>query len=224
LVKINYQSAAQRFIVLLSSALAMLFMVPAISVSASNANDISAKAIPTKAQSLETIADMTLDTENDLIEASDYYWHHGDYPRIIHLDRVIVEIDPSDTESYSNGGWLMESMGDKKNAEAFYKLGVVRNMNSSFMAYQLGFFYFNTLHDYKKAITVLKRSTKLADASSNDYKMLAHSYTHAKDFKDALATWKIVKQKFPTAIAVDHNLQEAQAAYDRSVSSQPEAH
>jgi tetratricopeptide (TPR) repeat protein len=160
---------------------------------------------------------MLSDTENNLITASDYYWHHGDYPRIIHLDRVAVEIYPSDVEAYSNAGWLMESMGDKKNAEAFYKLGVSRNMSSSFMAFQLAFFYFNTLHSYDKSIAVLTRSSKLADANATDYKLLAHSYSRAKDYKDALATWKVIKQKFPTAVAVDHNLQEAQAAYSKSV-------
>jgi tetratricopeptide (TPR) repeat protein len=166
-------------------------------------------------ESLQVVGDMLTHTENNLIDAGDYYYHHGDYNRDIALNRVVTEIDPSNVEAYSGAGWLLESDGDLKSAEALYAKGVKLNPASSYMGYQLGFFYFNTVHKYASAVKVLKRSVHCPDANDIDYKLLAHSYSRAKDYKAALTTWKIVKARFPNSVAVDHNLQEAQSDFDR---------
>jgi tetratricopeptide (TPR) repeat protein len=128
-------------------------------------------------------------------------------------------MDYSYLEGYSNGGWLMESLGDNKNAEAFYRLGVRRNPDRSFMGYQLGFFYFNTLHNYPKAVSVMSRVITLKDTSDVDFKLLAYSYRRMHKYKQALAVWKEIKTRFPNSVAVDHNLQEAQAQYDNQLKS-----
>lgn len=143
---------------------------------------------------------------DDLWAKTDEYWHLGDYPRIVDLDRIIVEIDPTFMEPYSVGGWLMESMGDLKNAEKFYTLGAVCNPTHSYLYYNLVAFYFNTLKDYPKATSIAKEAVKLSDADINDWRMLAHCYEKTHNLDKALETWKFIKSKYPKAVAVDVNL------------------
>ena len=112
------------------------------------------------------------------------YWHHGDYPRIIALDRISTQIDPHFLECYETGGWLMESMGNLKDAEAYYRQGVANNPDTSELYYHLGFFYFNTLHDYHQAVNTFRQGISQSDADINDWRMLAHSYEHAGEYTE----------------------------------------
>ncbi|MDR3710210.1 MAG: hypothetical protein P4L33_18090 [Capsulimonadaceae bacterium] len=143
---------------------------------------------------------------DDLWAKADYYWHRGDYPRIIALDRIIVEADPQFMEPYSVGGWLMESDGDLKDAESFYKLGVARNQDSCYMYYNLAAFYFGTLKNYAAAVKVGEQEVRKSDADINDWRMLAHSYEKNHQLDQALATWRTIKTKWPNGTAVDVNL------------------
>lgn len=142
----------------------------------------------------------------------DLYWHRGDYPRIIALDRILTQADPHFLDCYETGAWLMESMGDRKDAEAYYRQGVANNPRTSEPYYHLGFFYFNTLKDYRRAANTFKQGTAQPNADINDWRMLAHSYTKAREYDQALAAWQHIKARWPRAVAVDHNLAEAQAA------------
>jgi len=100
----------------------------------------------------------------------------------------------------------MESDGDLADAEAYYKEGVDNNPDHSYMYYQLGFFYFNTKHDYPMALREFKNDVKTPDAEANDWKMLAHPYERTGQIDQAVSVWKLIKQRFPTAPAVDYNL------------------
>ncbi len=141
----------------------------------------------------------------------DVYWHRGDYPRIIALDRISTQIDPHYLECYETGGWLMESLGDLNEAEAYYRQGVANNPRTSEPYFHLGFFYFNTRRDYRRAANVFRQGTRQKDADINDWKMLAHSYDQAHEYDLSVATWRHIKARWPQGVAVDHNLSEALA-------------
>ena len=160
----------------------------------------------TEAESETQVDGMSLDTENALINRTDFYWHHGDYPRIIALDRVVTEIDPQNIDVYGTGGWLMESDGDNVDAEAYYALGMQRNPTSSDAAFALALFYYNTLREYKKAEQVLTRSVRDPDAGVLDWKMLAHTYEAEGNYDKAVATWKHIQLDYPTTPALHSNL------------------
>jgi len=158
---------------------------------------------------------------DDLWKQNDKYWHQGDYPRIVDLDRVIVKIDPGFQECYSTGAWLMDSMGRRSDAEAFYQLAVQNNSGFCGPYYDLGMFYFNTLKDYPTAAVVFQRgaATKASGAGEDKNKMLtskmlAHAYERSGDFAAALKTWQTVKKRWPNAPAVDSNLRRVQAKVD----------
>ncbi len=154
---------------------------------------------------------MSLDTENALIHRTDFYWHHGDYPRIIALDRVITEIDPQNIDTYSTGGWLLESDGDNAEAEAYYALGMLRNPSRSDAAFSLAMFYYNTVHEYKQAEQVLSKSVHDPDAGVLDWKLLAHTYESEGDYVKAVATWKHIQRDYPTTPALQSNLKRDEA-------------
>ena len=142
----------------------------------------------------------------------DVYWHQGDYPRIIALDRIITEANPHFIDAYETGGWLMDSLGNHKEAEAYYRQGVANNPRVEPPYFGLAFFYFQTLHNYPLAASLFREGARLPGGDINDWKMAAHAYTHAHDYNRALATWEYIKKRWPHGLAVDHNLQEAIAA------------
>lgn len=146
-----------------------------------------------------------------LWDQADEEWHQGDYPRHIALDRIIAEADPHFLESYAVGGWLMESLGQLSDAEAFYQQGVRANPRASYAYYNLGFFYFNTRHDYAQSARVFHGDVAQPDADLNDWKMLAHSYEHLNDWDRAVQTWQAMKSRWPDGLNVNRLLQRALA-------------
>lgn len=144
-----------------------------------------------------------------LWDQADEEWHQGDYPRIIALDRIIAEADPHFLEPYAVGGWLLESLGRLDEAEAFYQQGIRRNPKAAYAYYNLGFFYFNTRHDYRAAIKTFRRDVAQKDADLNDWKMLAHSYEHVGDWTQAVATWETIQARWPDGVNVNRLLQRA---------------
>jgi tetratricopeptide (TPR) repeat protein len=150
---------------------------------------------------------MTSGVVDGLWSRADYWWHKGDYPRVIGDDRLITEADPHFLEPYSNGGWLMESMGDNSDAEKYYRLGATRNPKESYLWFNLGFFYFNTMHNYPMAIHSFAISSSQEDAGINDWKMLAHSYEKNKQFAKAIVVWKKLQSNHPQDQVIAHNLE-----------------
>lgn len=140
------------------------------------------------------------------------YWHVGDYPRIVALDRIITQADPHFIDCYNTGAWLLWSMGRNGDAEAFYRQAVQNNPRDPAAYRDFGFFYFHTLRNYPAALRLFQQSTALPDADANDWKMLAHSYEKAGDLPHAIAVWRHIQARWPDAPAVQSNLNRALAA------------
>jgi tetratricopeptide (TPR) repeat protein len=168
------------------------------------------KAAPTPQSSPAQVTGILNHVEGRLSAQRDYYWHQGDYPRIIALDRILTEMDPHFLDCYETGGWLMDSLGDTKDAEAYYRLGVANNPRVEVPYYGLGFFYFNTLHKYRLAASVFHQGALLPGENILDWKMVAHSYEHAQEYDKAVATWKYIKIRWPHGLVVDQNLKRAE--------------
>ena len=148
---------------------------------------------------------------------NDVYWHGGDYPRIVALDRIITQADPSFLEAYATGGWLMDSLGRRQDAEAYYTLGTRNNPHAEYAYWNLGFFYFNTTHDYPAAARAFRSAVQQKGADLNEWKMLAHSYEKAGDWDDAVSTWQQTRARYPQGLSVDRLLAEAQQKRARAL-------
>ncbi len=172
---------------------------------------LAAQAVPTAAQQKLQANGIVSNVVDKLWNQTDAYWHEGDYPRIIALDRIITEADPQFLEAYSNGGWLMDSLGRKQDAEAYYTLGVRNNPHAEYAYHNLGFFYFNTAHDYPAAAQAFRHAVQQRDTDLNTWKMLAHSYEKAGAWDDAVAVWQQTRARYPHGLSVDRLLAEAVA-------------
>lgn len=128
---------------------------------------------------------------------TDEYWHHGDYPRIIALDRVITQADPHFLESFNTGAWLMWSSGLDADAEAFYQQAVQNNPHTSAAYYDYGLFLFNHRHDYPGAIRVFTQDAARANPGVLDWRMLAHAYEKAGRWDRAVTVWRRIKARWP---------------------------
>jgi tetratricopeptide (TPR) repeat protein len=192
--------------------LAVLISLACMSAVAAPAHRNSKSAVRAEADTSDVQIDgISSAIEDNLWSVVDRYFDAGDYSRSIGLDRIIVQQDPNFVECYATGGWLMESLGNLNDAEAFYQESVANNPNNSYAHYALGTFYFNTLKDYRTAIAVFQSDIRQPDADANDWKMLAHSYERIQAYDLAVDTWTKIKKRWPDAPAVDHNLDKDMA-------------
>ncbi len=170
----------------------------------------TAQAAPPTAAQQQVQADGIISGAVDTLwNQTDTYWHGGDYPRIVALDRIITEADPQFLEAYSAGGWLMDSLGRTADAEAYYTLGTTNNPQAEYAYWNLGFFYFNTPHDYPAAARAFCSAVRLPDADIKDWKMLAHSYEKAGQWEDAVEIWQQTRSRYPHDPSVPRLLAEA---------------
>lgn len=196
----------------LSLLLLMLFVVPF----AHAAPKVASSSEASSSAQVDGIIDAAVDK---LWAQNDEYWHQGDYPRIIALDRIITQADPHFIDCYNTGAWLMWSSGLDSDAQAFYEQAVANNPHVSAAYYDYGMFLLNHRKDFAGAIRVYGQDTQHADAGILDWRMLAHSYEKAGDWKRAVQTWRQIKTRWPhgvahdsTSAAVDdNNLQRALA-------------
>jgi tetratricopeptide (TPR) repeat protein len=182
-----------------------LLAVTCVSASAAQAKPAN-NAAPATSETTAQLEGIDANIAGNLFQRGDAYFDQGDYPRTVALDRIIVVADPGFLECYATGGWLMESLGRLKDAEAFYQDGIAKNPNSSYMEYSLGMFYFNTLKDYPSAVAVFQADARDPGSSDIDWKMLAHSYERIGQYQDAVAVWTEIKKRWPASPAVQYNL------------------
>jgi tetratricopeptide (TPR) repeat protein len=134
---------------------------------------------------------------DNLWAQGDMYWHEGDYPRIIALDRIITQADPHFVDAFNTGAWLMWSDGLDGDAQAFYELAVRSNPHDPAAYYDYGMFLFNHRHDYAAAIRVYRRDVQQASPGVLDWRMLAHSYEKADAWDQAVGIWRQIKARWP---------------------------
>ena len=175
---------------------------------------------PTQVEQRVQVDGVVAGVVDRLWNQGDVYWHAGDYPRIIALDRIVTQADPQFLEAYATGGWLMDSLGRTKDAEAYYTLGARNNPRSAYASWNLGLFYFMR-HEYPAAALALKHDTEQAGADLNDWKMFAHAQEHAGQWDQAVATWHEIKRRWPDGLSVDRLLREAEEKRRKALQDPP---
>ena len=138
---------------------------------------------------------------------SDAAFHAGDYPRAVSLHRAIVQVDPSDVESYSVGAWLLWSMEKGDEANAFIAQGLQANPDDAEMwsaagdQYDLEKRFADSKDAYAKAVTL---------AGPNADQMLRRRYAHASEHAGDLGTsaqvWRALVKDFPAEAVNKNNL------------------
>ena len=144
---------------------------------------------------------------------SDAAFHDGDYPRAIELHRAIVAADPSDTESFGVGAWLLWSLGQKAEADAFIAQGLKNNPDSAEMwdvaAQQYGLEKEFALERDAYAKAVGLAGTKAGQMLRRRF---AHASERAGDLKGSAQIWRALVADFPNEAVNKNNLARVEAA------------
>ena len=145
-----------------------------------------------------------------LWNASDKYFHDGDYVRVVSLCRVCVEADQSFDEAYSAGGYLLWSLGESASAEAFLEYGTRRSKTPGVLNNEMGQQLFRT-KNYAAALPYFQKAIKMGGVGVTTYTTLGHCYTRLNKLEDAVQIWRTVVVKFPDFPSGPKNLKDAQA-------------
>ncbi len=147
-----------------------------------------------------------------LWDHSDMFWHSGEFERCVAMTRLIVQVDPHDTEAYDTGAWLMQNDFRDDDAEAFLRVGLENNPDVYDMYFYLGYFLY--MHErYDEALPVLEKACKFERPFFVDH-TLAHAYEHAGRIDDALAVWRRVEK-------TEHDSGVPRRQIERITSGQP---
>jgi Tfp pilus assembly protein PilF len=167
---------------------------------------VSKPQVSSKVQ-VQGIVDRVVD---GLWETTDYYWHDGDYNRIVSLVRVSVEADPSFNDAYSSAAWLLWSMGDTVAADSLLEYGVTRTQDKGDLYYELGWHLYNTKR-YAAAQPYLEKAITYPNSEARWYSTLGHTYRQLKKYDEAVKTWETVVKKFPDFPPGKTNLERVKA-------------
>jgi tetratricopeptide (TPR) repeat protein len=155
-----------------------------------------------------------------LFRKSDQAFHDGDYERAIKLHRAIVTIDPTETESYSLGAWLLWSLGRPDEAVQFLTEGVKANPQDVEMWDLAGQHY-----DLQKRFTDSENAfAKAVEFSGNDADQMlrrryAHAAEHAGNWTKSAEIWRALVAQFPDDSINRNNL----ARVEKSIAEQKAA-
>ena len=143
---------------------------------------------------------------------SDAAFHDGDFPRAVELHRAIVEIDPTDVESYGVGAWLLWSLGEGAKADAFIAQGLKSNpenwemWDTAAKQYGLEKRYTDERDAYGKAINLAG-----AEADQMMRRRYAHASEDAGDLNESAKVWRALVAEFPAEAVNKNNLARVEA-------------
>jgi tetratricopeptide (TPR) repeat protein len=149
-----------------------------------------------------------------LFRKSDEAFHHGEYERVLGLQRAILALDPGDVDTYGTSAWLLWSMGRGEEALRFLDRGLKTNPNNWEMWDEAGIHY-DLQHLFKEAQAAYTHALQLIPKEENSQmvrRRLAHAAEKTKDWPTALATWQALVQDFPNEPINRNNLARVEKA------------
>ena len=158
--------------------------------------------------SQEDLAEAVLgDSLEGIFERVDEHFHHGEYNHCINLNRIIVQGDPKNLDSYSNGAYLLWSSERNEEAISFLKQGAEANPDSYFMHDELGRHLLTQSKRPKEALPYLLKATKF-ECPFYTWNSLANCYEKLGQWDKAVETWTIAS-KYLKNEAAKHRLEAA---------------
>ncbi len=146
-------------------------------------------------ESMDKLVEVFSIFRDELWERNDDYWHRGWFDRCIGNMRIITQLDPHDTEAYTNTAWLMSSDLREEEAEAFLREGLANNTDSSDMYFELGMFLYLRMR-FDESLIYLSGAV-VTGAPPFVWHQLAHAYERAGRIGDCLDTWFILEAMEP---------------------------
>jgi Tfp pilus assembly protein PilF len=143
---------------------------------------------------------------DELAKRTDVYWHKGDYESMEFLLKMVVELDPSDTDSWSTLGWLQwAGLNNEARAEKTLRAGLAANPRSERMYEELGNYLYRRKR-YGEAAAALAKATSLPGADALTFNSYAHALESMGRYPQAASVWVRMKTRFPGNVHSNVNL------------------
>lgn len=157
------------------------------------------EAVQRKLQAIRSLIDYRL------VQLADEYWHDGQHYKTMAVLFLLIEYDPSDVETYSSLGWMLDSYGETARAFEIYERGIEANPDKYDLYYDVGFWY-HQRGDLERARTYLEKAVQFPNVPGFVWKTLAHTYEKLGEYEKSLQAWEKAKQVDPTDPAVEPNI------------------
>jgi tetratricopeptide (TPR) repeat protein len=141
----------------------------------------------------------------------DWYWHQGNYDKLIELGYLVIELDPHFVEPYTGAAWLLWSQKRHEEAEALYREGMRENPKDPDLPLEMGALYY---HGYRRrpdlAVPLLRRAVANG-GGINAQRALAHALRATGRFREEAAVWEQLLAKHPEDERARRQLEQARA-------------
>lgn len=132
------------------------------------------------------------------LEAIQYYGKHRQtdrrYPLSPHLFSILTEADPQFESAYLFAALVMSEGGFLEDAERLLQRGVDRNPDSWKLRFELGFFQYVALKDYRAAAENFYNAAQLEGAAPYAHRFAAAAYEKAGDPQTAKVLWSLLAE------------------------------
>ncbi len=118
----------------------------------------------------------------------DIWFDDGDFPKAINGLTFQASYAPHDYEVATNLGWMFENVEDWSGALSAYRTYEKNNPQDKDAVLPEAQLYFGR-KEYAKIPALLEPTLKL-HPHPNIYRILAHTYEHQNNWKEALRIWK----------------------------------
>ncbi len=143
---------------------------------------------------------------------TDWWWHRGDYDQCIRCMEVMLLMDPTQAEIYSNIAWLHWSLGDDTRAIGIYHRAISALPDDPWVYHYLGQHYFMTKR-YKLAIPYLRKAVELQPDIVTRH-LLAHCLERTGQLGACFEQWREMYEKAPDDPAVKFNYERVKKLYE----------
>ena len=146
---------------------------------------------------------------------SDAAFHDGDYPRAIELHRAIVAVDPTDVESFGVGAWLLWSMDNRVEADAFIAQGLKENPDNWEM-WDTAAKQYGLEKDHARERDAYGKAVDLAGTEADQMmrRRYAHASENAGDLNGSATVWRGLVEDFPNDAINKNNLARVEGELD----------
>ena len=176
------------------AAVAALLLTCAAGVCAEDQPKDELKAAP--AAEAQSIADQTRDFLTNLLwEATDAYWHEGQWDECIRLCKQIVQLDPHFVEAYTGAAWMLWNLDRDDEAIAMFNEGIAANPDAFEIYHEFGMYYAQR-KQYAKAVEQFRKSVE-HNAPMHFQHMLPNTLEKMDRKEEALAEWRAILKRFP---------------------------
>jgi tetratricopeptide (TPR) repeat protein len=149
-----------------------------------------------------------------IAEQIDTYWHAGKWDECMRLLRQDIEIDPSDTEAYTDLGWVLANLNRDAEAVAVYEAGIAANPKSFDIPHHFGMFY-SRRKKYEQAIEQFRVAIKKGAPQTWQH-MLPDTLEIVGRKQEALDQWRELLKRFPNDPIAKQHIKALESAVEKA--------